>query len=93
MKTLELLAKISAEGINIPVVDANKALSTGLNIAYFAAGAVAVIVIIFAGYKYVVSMGDSSEITKARDMILYAVIGLIVIGMAFAITSFVIGKF
>lgn len=98
MNILQYLAisatsKPTAEQINIPKISANQVLVGGLNIMYMAAGAVAVIVIIIAGFKYVTSMGDSSAVTKAKNMILYAVIGLITIIMAFTVTWYVIGRF
>lgn len=83
--------KIDVTGI--PKVDADTVLATGLNMFYFAAGAVAVIVIILSGFRFVLSIGDSGSIKKAKDMILYAVIGLVVIIIAAAITQFIIGVF
>ena len=38
------------------------------------------------------SSGDAGKIKKARDTILYAVIGLIVVALAFALVNFVIVK-
>lgn len=52
-------------------------------------GVVAVIVIVFAGQRYIVSQGDPGKITAARNMLIYAVIGLVVAMLAFAIVSFI----
>jgi hypothetical protein len=68
-------------------------LRNSLNLAYFTAGIIAVIVIIISGINYVISSGDSGKIIKAKNMLTYAVVGLIVILTAFIITSFVIGRF
>jgi hypothetical protein len=54
------------------------------------AGAVAVIIIIIGGISYITSAGDSSRIKVAKDTILYAVIGLVVVIIAYAIVNFVI---
>jgi len=78
---------------NIPTTSAEVVLNTALNSVYMVAGIVAVIVIIIAGYMYVTSQGDSAAVTKAKNAILYAVIGLVVIILAFSITWFVIGRF
>jgi hypothetical protein len=86
-------SRISASGINIPNTDANAVLAGGLNIVYMVAGIIAVIAIIFAGFSYVNSMGDPSAVAKAKNIIMYAVIGLVVIIMAFTVTWFVIGRF
>lgn len=79
--------------VNIPALDGDQVLRNVLNIAYFLAGIVAVIVIIIAGINYATSSGDSGRVTKAKNMILFAVIGIIVILSAFAITNFVLGRF
>lgn len=68
-------------------------LQNGLNIAYFVAGIIAVITIIIGGITYATSGGDSGKVSKAKNMIIYSVAGLVVILVAFAITSFVIGRF
>lgn len=65
-------------------------MSNLLGILYFFAGVVAVIVIIVGGIRYVASNGDSSQIQSAKNTVTYAVIGLVVVIMAAAITQFVI---
>ena len=62
------------------------------NIVALIAGTAAVVVIIVAGLQYVVANGDSTKITNARNAIIYAVIGLIVIIVARGIILFVLGK-
>lgn len=59
---------------------------------YFWAGVIAVIVIIIAGFMYVVSANNSQQITRAKNAILGAIIGLVVILLAFAITNIVVGS-
>lgn len=65
-------------------------LGSLLNTVYFWVGVTAVIVIVIAGYMYATSQGNSTNIGKAKNMILGAVIGIIVIMLAFVITNFVI---
>lgn len=87
-------AKIPAGGdTGIPTVDADSAINGVLNTVYFAAGIVAVIVIIVSGIFYSISQGDASKIKRAKDGILYAVVGLVIIMLAFVLTNYVIGKF
>jgi type IV secretory pathway VirB2 component (pilin) len=83
----------SAGEVNILKLTADEVLQNGLNIVYFLAGVVAVIVIIIAGIYYATSAGDSGKITKAKNMILYSVVGIVIILSAFAITNFVVGRF
>ena len=51
---------------------------------------VAVVAIIVGGVQYMTSTGDSGKVKKAKDTILYALIGLIICALAFAIVNFVI---
>lgn len=46
--------------------------------------------IVYGGFRYIISRGDEGEVKQAKDIITYAVIGLVVIGLAFAIVQFVI---
>ena len=55
-------------------------------------GLVAVAFIVYGGIQYMTSSGDASKLQKAKHTILYAVIGLIVCVLAFAIVNFVITK-
>ena len=64
-----------------------------INALLFLLGAIAVIMIVIGGFRYVLSGGDSSSTKAAKDTILYAVIGLVVAIMAYAIVNFVIGAF
>lgn len=64
-----------------------------IGLLLFAIGIIAVIMIIIGGIRYVTSNGDSSQVTSAKNTILYAVVGLIVALLAYAIVNFVIGAF
>lgn len=90
---LALSAGTNDGQINIPTVTADQVLNNTLNVAYFLAGVIAVIVIIVGSITFATSAGNSANVTKAKNMILYAVVGLVVILGAFAITNFVIGRF
>ncbi len=79
--------------INIPTIDGDQLLQNGLNLAYFIAGAIAVIMIIVAGIMFATSAGNAKSVTTAKNMILFSVVGIIVILSAWAITNFVIGRF
>lgn len=58
-------------------------------ILYFV-GIIAVIMLIWGGIRYVVSGGDAKKVTDAKNTILYAIIGLIISFLAYAIIQFVI---
>jgi len=63
------------------------------DVLLFLIGAVSVIMLIIGGFRYVVSNGDSSQVTNAKNTILYSVIGIIVALLAYAIINFVVSSF
>lgn len=63
-----------------------------MNVVYLVLGIVAVFVIVIAGIIFMTSRGDQNNIARAKNAILYAVIGLVVVMMAFVITQFIIGQ-
>lgn len=63
-----------------------------VNIVSVVVAIVAVIMIIFGGFKYITSSGDSNKVTSAKNTILYAIIGLVIVAFAQFIVKFVIGK-
>lgn len=62
------------------------------NTLLFFAGAFAVIMIIYGGILYALSSGDATKTKKAKDTILYAVIGLAVALLSYAIVTYVVTK-
>ena len=63
------------------------------NILLFLIGTIAVIAIIIGGIRYTTSNGDASQTKAAKDTILYAVVGLVVAIMAYAIVNWVVTLF
>lgn len=63
-----------------------------INLLLYASGIIAVIMIIIGGINYVLSGGDQSKITTAKNTIFYAVIGLVVAALSFAIVNFVVAE-
>ncbi len=77
----------------IVVIDANEAVANVFKAVLMLIGAISVIYIIVGGISYTLSAGDSNKITKAKDTILYAVVGLVIVVSAFLIINMVIEKF
>lgn len=63
------------------------------NVLLFIIGAISVIMLIIGGIRYTVSGGDSSAVQSAKNTILYAIVGIVVAILAFAVVNFVIGSF
>lgn len=60
------------------------------NTILYIVGIIAVIMLIIGGIKYVISGGDAKKVTDAKNTVLYAIIGLVIAFLAFAIVNFVI---
>lgn len=67
-------------------------ITTVINIFSLVVGVVSVIMIIIGGLKYITSGGDSGNVSGAKNTILYAIIGLVVVALAQVIVKFVLGK-
>ena len=66
--------------------------TTIVNVLLFIIGAISVIMLIIGGIRNTLSGGDSGAVTSAKNTILYAIIGLVVAFLAFAIVNFVLGS-
>jgi hypothetical protein len=69
-----------------------KILTTIINIFSWIVGIVSVIMIIYGGFRYIISGGDSNGVTAAKNTILYAIIGLVIVALAQVIVQFVLTK-
>jgi lysylphosphatidylglycerol synthetase-like protein (DUF2156 family) len=67
-------------------------LSLVLNLFSAIVGLVAIIIIIVGGMQYVLSGGNSDKTNDAKNNILYAVIGLVIVALAQIIVRFVLHK-
>ena len=66
-------------------------ITTVTNTLLFIAGALAVIMLIWGGLRYTISAGNSSAVTAAKNTVLYAIVGLIIAFLAFAVVNWVLG--
>ena len=82
----------TAQGKDQPddLVGSNGIFTTITNVLLFIIGAIAVIMLIIGGIRYVTSGGDSTAVTAAKNTILYAVVGIVVAIIAYAVVNFVI---
>ncbi len=67
-------------------------VNTIINVIIGIVGFVAVVMMIMGGISFITSQGDSAKVAKARNTILYGVVGLIVAILAFAIVNFVLSS-
>jgi len=93
MKINAIVAKLDTSDVGVVNISAEKLVGNILNTAYLIAGIVAVVMIIYAGIQYTTSSGDAKKVEQAKNTILYSIIGLVVVLLAFFITWYVIGRF
>ena len=70
----------------------NSTITNIINIFSMIVGIVAVIMLIYGGFRYVTSGGDSGNIASAKNTILYAIVGLVIVAISQAIVQFVLGS-
>jgi hypothetical protein len=71
-------------------VDLPQLIQRAINIISWIVGVAAVIMIIIGGFKYIISGGDSNNVSGAKNTILYAIIGLVIVALAQIIVRFVL---
>ena len=88
-----ILAGASAakgDGQPIDLFGTTGIFTTVTNVMLFIVGALSVLMLIIGGLRYVVSGGNATAITNAKNTVLYAIVGLIVSLLAFAAINFVL---
>lgn len=80
-----------SEDPNAPGVSSS--VTRAIDIFSWIAGIAAVIVVIVGGFKYITSAGDSNGVSSAKNTIMYALIGLVIVAFAQVIVKFVVKKF
>ena len=68
-------------------------ITTIINTMLFIVGLLAVIMIIYAGIRFVTAHGDEKQVESARQTIIYSVVGLIVAILAYALVNWVFSQF
>ena len=92
---IDPLAGVCASNPDDPICqssgdEAGSIVKKVVNILLFITGALAIIMIIWSGIQYTTSSGDSGKVSKAKNTLLYSVIGLIIAFLSFAIVNWVL---
>jgi cytochrome bd-type quinol oxidase subunit 2 len=70
----------------------NQVIKTIINTFSLIVGVVSVIMIIVGGFKYITSGGDSNNVSSAKNTIIFAIVGLVIVALAQVIVRFVLTK-
>lgn len=84
-------AAARVDGMPAELVGDNGFINNLTSWILLAVGTLSVVMLIYGGFRYVVSGGDAKKVTDAKNTILYAIIGLIISLLSYAIVRFVIG--
>lgn len=75
-----------------PLTGNNGVIVKAANIFALVAGIAAVIIIIIAGINFIMSSGDAAKTGRARETIIYAAVGIVVIVLARTIITFIVSR-
>ena len=67
-------------------------MKTIVNTLLYFVGLLSVIMIIYAGIQYTISTGDTGSVTRAKNTLVYSVVGLVVAFLSYAIINFVLDR-
>lgn len=88
-----LAANVKVPVDNIPKVTVgDNTIAAALNATFIAVGAISMLFLLIGAVRYVTSNGDQSQITQAKNTLLYAVVGIVVSLSAFTIVQFALGQ-
>jgi len=87
---------VNNTGTNCSGAETNTTLqnvtTTVVNLLSLVVGLISVIFLIFGAFKYITSGGDSGKVTSAKNTILYALIGLVIVAISQVVVRVVLGK-
>lgn len=90
---LRFAIEVPKDQVNIPqgeLVESN--IRSALQLTFGVAGGIAVLIITLAAFRYVYSMGNPEQAAKAKNGIVYALIGLLVCLVAYSVVTFVLDE-
>jgi hypothetical protein len=91
--TTTVVALTAIGGSSLPKPPTNDAeIKIALSIVFGIVGALSVLFVVLAGVRYMLSGGDPGKTAKAKDGIIYALVGLAIAIFAETIVIFVVGK-
>lgn len=88
---INIFSAVGPNDFNVPKTQLTQgSLDTVLQIVLGLAAAIAIIMLLIGSLKYITSQGDPGAVSRAKNTILYSVIGLVIVAGAFSIVTFVV---
>ena len=79
-------------GVELGDADINDTIASIINIVLSFLGVLATLIILFGGFKWMTSQGNTEKVDEARKLIGAGIVGLVIILAAYAIAKFVLGS-
>ncbi len=70
----------------------NSLMKTVINLFSLVIGVISIIMIVISGLKYITSQGESAAVAGAKNALIYAIVGLVIVAFAQMIVYFVLTK-
>lgn len=70
----------------------NSVINAVINILSWVVGIISVIMIIVGGFKYVTSGGDSGNVQSAKNTVIYALVGVVIVAISQTLVKFVLNE-
>jgi type IV secretory pathway VirB2 component (pilin) len=86
----EGLQKVGGQAANKDALDSP--IQSVIEILLYVAGVAAVIVIVVSGIRYITSDGDAGKASQAKQVLVYAIVGLVVVVLSYAIVNFILDQ-
>jgi hypothetical protein len=81
---------INVTSLPHPSDNGNNILPTILRIVFAMAASITVLMVVIGGFRYIVANGDPGATTSAKNSIIYALVGLLVVMVAYSIVALVV---
>jgi hypothetical protein len=86
-------ATASQAGLGATPDDLSVVIGTVIRTALGVVGVVFLVLMVYAGYIWMIARGDEAKVSKAKDTIVNCIIGIVIVVGAYAITSYIITQF
>lgn len=82
-------AQFQPSDVGFPVTDLREGIQGIIRTSLLLVGVLALAVTVYGGFKYIIAKGDEREIEEAKQAITAGIIGVLIIGLAYALVVFV----
>ena len=90
LNLIHIIAGTIIDTSGLPQPNTNDTIQNALDIVFTISASLAVLMTVIGGFRYIIARGDPSATASARNTILYALVGLVVVIAAYSIVTFAV---